>query len=356
MSAQEGRLHFLDGARAIAVALVLLGHINESFFVLFPDADLQKTIAFMLLWNLDLGKIGVTLFFIISGYLIPFAVDTENKNYLKLYFTRRLLRIYPLFILSIPLGLYLEQHLSGKDVSWLDFPLNLLLIPNFFERPFAMGLYWTLQIELCFYLAVGILLLDKNFFRSSWGIPAMFIVLTLAAELLRAINRETSTFALAELAKIAGMLAFMLFGSFLRKISDRSESMPERWIFGIFFTYLCVYLPLKLALSSVPSEAPLLSSLSQVIAIITFCLLKKFPSATTWIRPIGTISYSVYLVHGIVIHYFLVFGFRLGASIFDASSVLHYFMYAITISILTLALSTFTFRTIEKPFMNIGRS
>lgn len=355
MNTPEGRLHFLDGARAIAVILVLLGHINESFFTLFPDSDLKNAIAFVFLWNLDLGKIGVTLFFIISGYLIPFAVDITNENYLKIYIKRRFLRIYPLFVLSIPFGLYLEQHLSGRDVSWLDFPLNLLLIPNFFERPFAMGLYWTLQIELCFYIVVGIFLLNKNFFRSSWGIPTVFIVFTLIAELLRAINRETPTFELAELAKITGTLAFMLFGSFLRKVTEKNESTPERWVFGIFLIYLCVYLPLKLAMFSVPSDAPLLSSLSQMIAIITFCLLKKFPWTTFWIRPIGKISYSVYLVHGIVIHCFLVFGFKLGVPVSDASSGLHFLVYMVAIAILTIALSAGIFRAVEKPFIDMGK-
>lgn len=354
MTEPEGRLYFLDGARAIAVILVLFAHINESFSVLFPELGLKNTTAFVFLWNLDLGKIGVFLFFIISGYLIPFAVDLKQEHYLKAFAKRRILRIFPLFILSIPFGLYLEQYLSGKSLTWMDLPLNLMMVPNFFERPFAMGLYWTLQIELWFYVFVGILLLRKHFFHSSWGIPIVFVVLSIIAEVLRGANRDINSFELAEFAKIIGILAFMFVGSLLRKVFERNESRLEMWILGIYVIYLCGYLPLKIALHVPSSEGPLLSSLSPALAILTFCCLKTFPNLTNSIKSIGKVSYSIYLVHGLVINYFLVFGFKWQISEPNEEILLPYVAYSLTVCALTFALSAATYRAVERPFINIG--
>src|SRR5436189_508497 len=93
------RQHYpaLDGVRGIAILLVVFFHnfrfLNYFFF----------------------GWLGVDLFFVLSGFLITdILLQTVNKpRFLQKFYTRRVLRIFPLFYLAIIVCLYILPRIQS---------------------------------------------------------------------------------------------------------------------------------------------------------------------------------------------------------------------------------------------------
>lgn len=131
----------LDGVRAVAIILVMLFHYRST---------------------LELGWIGVQLFFVLSGFLITSILVDEKKYsigfYLKRFYWRRSLRIFPLYYLYIALVglLYLVSHIPENYLQHLPFLLSYtfnfipLLQPLEFDVAFTH--FWSLAVEEQFYL------------------------------------------------------------------------------------------------------------------------------------------------------------------------------------------------------------
>jgi len=145
IQAISARRHYpaLDGLRGIAILLVVIYHnfgfVNYFFF----------------------GWLGVDLFFVISGFLITnILLDTvANRNYLKNFYSRRILRIFPLYYLSFLICLIIIEsfNLDGteyyvKNQLWFwTYLQNWLFI---FKLPSDNLLvhFWSLAVEEQFYL------------------------------------------------------------------------------------------------------------------------------------------------------------------------------------------------------------
>ncbi|HEX2188745.1 MAG TPA: acyltransferase, partial [Longimicrobiaceae bacterium] len=135
----------LDGLRAVAVGLVLVHHFGgpASGFV-------------------DLGSIGVHLFFVISGFLITgkllagrdavAAGRTTRAGVLRDYYWRRALRILPIYLLVIAVGAAVGMPNVRADWPWLlTFTGNLRTAQTGHFLGF-LAPTWTLNIEEQYYL------------------------------------------------------------------------------------------------------------------------------------------------------------------------------------------------------------
>ncbi len=157
---QDKTIHFsgLNGIRAIAAISVVITHVTIALkefgldpyiFGAFNDGKPKGFI---------LGGYGVSIFFVLSGFLITYLLKSEKDVYsinIKKFYIRRILRIWPLYYLYIAIVL-LVIILSG-----LYFNASSLLLYTFFaanipfilaaEIPF-IGHYWSLGVEEQFYL------------------------------------------------------------------------------------------------------------------------------------------------------------------------------------------------------------
>lgn len=134
----------INGLRAIAAIAVLLSHVTGNWGVF------------------KLGWIGVDMFFVISGFLITKILleNREAKNYFKAFYSRRAIRILPIyFIVVFPLVVF---HL-WRDIVPVYVPLSYLI---YFQNSFIMnygwlqglGHTWTLAIEEQFYIFFPVVL------------------------------------------------------------------------------------------------------------------------------------------------------------------------------------------------------
>lgn len=121
------------------------------------------------------GWLGVEVFFVISGFVIPLALLREQyslSNY-KTFLLKRLTRLYPPYLASVALGfallatysIYKGQPRVSLDPN--DLLLHLGLLNDLFGRPWLNSIYWSLAIEIQFYLMIG-LFFPLLFSSESW--------------------------------------------------------------------------------------------------------------------------------------------------------------------------------------------
>jgi peptidoglycan/LPS O-acetylase OafA/YrhL len=168
------RVPVLDGIRGIAILLVLWFHF-------MPDIAIPLRALEWLRKSATGGWIGVELFFVLSGFLITgILLDTKTSpNFLKNFYGRRVLRIFPLYYASLLITLLLFPKLgivSSYDVASLDragpwlwsYCANigwfLQAAPRIsWPAPFPdLRHFWSLAIEEHFYLAWPLIVVVTN--------------------------------------------------------------------------------------------------------------------------------------------------------------------------------------------------
>lgn len=134
------RIGVLDGWRAVSIALVLGAHLLP----LGPKAWLL---------NEAVAATGMALFFILSGFLITsFLLDRPDP---KAFLVRRALRILPLAWVGMAVGLWMD---GARPEAWAAHLLFFANLPPFWLGA-ATSPFWSLCVEIHFYLAVALLVL-----------------------------------------------------------------------------------------------------------------------------------------------------------------------------------------------------
>ena len=97
------------------------------------------------------GKLGVYLFFMISGFVIYFSLHKGLKEYV----IGRFLRLYPLFWICITLT-YLVTLFYGNNLSLDRYLIGLAMFNDGKIAQLIDGSYWTLTFELLFYFYIAV--------------------------------------------------------------------------------------------------------------------------------------------------------------------------------------------------------
>src|SRR5690625_4174458 len=103
------------------------------------------------------GAVGPELFFIISGFVILMTAWGRSARY---YVASRVSRIFPAYWAAVLLTglLLLEVWPSGKNIGVGQWLLNLTMVQDLFDVRHIDSVYWTLWVELRFYLLILVLL------------------------------------------------------------------------------------------------------------------------------------------------------------------------------------------------------
>ncbi|MBP6948921.1 MAG: acyltransferase [Candidatus Pacebacteria bacterium] len=109
------------------------------------------------------GKLGVYLFFIISGFVIYFSLKKGTKEYV----VGRFLRLYPLFWISCTLT-YLVTIFYGNNLPLKNYFVSMLLFNDGKIASMIDGSYWTLTFEFLFYVYIGIFVWFFSTKRLEW--------------------------------------------------------------------------------------------------------------------------------------------------------------------------------------------
>lgn len=306
----------LHGLRGLAALAVLLYHWEGSFPGL-SDALKQAPFAgttWDLLWPVRLGWTGVNWFFVLSGFLLagnlwhtPMTVPVVVQ-----FWQRRLLRIYPGVWLQLGVLLLFLQAAGllrnfspgqaiGNALLWLS-PLQGGVPPY-------NGVYWTLPLELSFYLALPLLLVLLR----RTGLAA-FLAVALAVSLtwrlgIAWLHHAGSAHAISLMFirnVLPGMLFVFAIGMAINPLRHRLQLRGRSgWLLALFAIQLgLMYASTAYQGVALQDDAFLLvyDLVLAVVIAATIALLLDPPAWMAWLssRPLvwlGEVSYGVYLWH-----------------------------------------------------------
>lgn len=148
------RIHELDALRGIAACSVLVYHYVWRYDLLFGHAFPVGSLV-------TVGRLGVPLFFVISGFVIYW---TLNRTPHALDFAvARFSRLYPAYWAAVVVtyAAVLVCGLPGREVTAVEAMINLSMLQEFLFVEHVDGVYWTLTIELVFYFWILVLFLSR---------------------------------------------------------------------------------------------------------------------------------------------------------------------------------------------------
>ncbi|HYW52223.1 MAG TPA: acyltransferase [Gemmatimonadaceae bacterium] len=155
MSSQPSRSYGIDLLRGVACLAVVFFHYVSRGPMMgwMPSSPLP-----MLEPLARYGFLGVHLFFMISGYVILMSALGRTP---RAFVASRVSRLYPALWAAATLTM-LTVLLRGDSrflVSWTDWAWNMTLIPQYVGSPYIDGAYWSLAVELQFYILVWLALM-----------------------------------------------------------------------------------------------------------------------------------------------------------------------------------------------------
>lgn len=358
----NGRNHilFLDGVRGFAALVVYMSHAGEKGMYLPGEFTTG-----------GIGKGGVYLFFVLSAYLITTILlrgreKLSQPTYLARFFSRRFLRVYPLFFLYVLCALIstpLAQRIFGHTEFAVPFPLDFMGALEHFALLRGDGVSWSIPVEMKYYLVSPIIAAALIFAGRRFGIGLTLVLATpiilLASWAIGGLDFiETPTDKSADL--ITYLPAFLIGAvlAFYRHETDKLSAASSRslsqnalgWLaaLGLIAMTPSIYAWLtqtEILLSRFYDSVLLYSVLWALVinAIFSGNAILRWFFTLSHLRFLGLVSFSFYLSHPV----FLELSVRgIGPYSHIAAILVGYFA--------TLAFSYGTYRLIEKPILEGG--
>ena len=158
------RLAFADGLRGLAAFWVVLYHASEGGHLTQLKAALPQAVADLVF---NFGHLGVPVFFVLSGFVMAFTVQSEtvDRAFAFRFVLRRLVRLTPPYWTSIALvvGLLAVKaralHTGAAQPDAGVVLANATYLQGLLDLPPLNYVYWTLGVEVQFYLAFALLML-----------------------------------------------------------------------------------------------------------------------------------------------------------------------------------------------------
>lgn len=344
-----GRLRHIDALRAIAALLVVCLHVTQSYAGIGPAGQTPGRWMAELTQGLDVGRVGVVLFFLISGYVIPSSLHPDRPAPYATFAIRRFFRIYPAYWLSIPFCAFATWWLWGLPFTAADFLVNLTLLQDVFGFRPASGVYWTLLVELVFYLLCIVLSI-----AGSLGVP---LRIALLAGVLAAAH-ASGAFALwlevplnRALVFLPLHLSLMLCGTLLRLHADGKQlPVRMRWLLPALLSFYLVLFPLAAAWARGPVNNYVVST---ALGLLLFLAGSRLPRlGTRWLAWLGGISYSIYLFH--VPAYMPLYWWLTRQPTDSWWRAQHIGVYLVLSVVVTLVVAACVQRLVERPGIRLG--
>ncbi|MPS48372.1 acyltransferase family protein [Methylobacillus sp.] len=156
------RIVFLDALRGMAAFSVLIYHLQNYFINSSHKAEYETSVVSfskLLLNNINLGLFGVVLFFLISGFIIPQTLNSRTTVFK--FSINRFFRLYPAFWASILITIIVGPMVGAGEFSGIQILANATMVPKIFGQDLINGIYWTLFVELIFYVICAAMFVGK---------------------------------------------------------------------------------------------------------------------------------------------------------------------------------------------------
>lgn len=291
------RLYALDSMKFLAFLAIYLHHLN---------------------YTPDFGTLSVTFFFVVAGFIMAFTHGREEIDYRK-YFSRRLLRIYPVYLLTFIAAIPIMQMTHFE--TNIKFSLaNILLLQCYFPigiQVFAYnGVAWFIADLMLFWAVTPFILaaLHRVIGKTDVLMFLGFVLFTVGVAISYVLrdNMEAYSFGwwliyispyFRIIDYLIGLLAGLIF------VTIQKEIVRGKALFSVlevtalvllvatYFSSFFGYVSLKYDLYYVPAF---------VIIIFVFAFQSGIFSSLLSFRPLvhlGNINYPIYMIHQLMITY-----------------------------------------------------
>jgi peptidoglycan/LPS O-acetylase OafA/YrhL len=376
---KEQKTYFpdLDSLRTLAFLAVFVNH--ATFSIGYKSSNVfARVFSHKYLSN---GDLGVSFFFVLSGFLITWLLMEEKldkgKISIKNFYMRRVVRIWPVYFLVVILCLLvvpsLQQYISGpfpmrigidklNPYLYLTFLGNYDFIFNGITNS-LIAVLWSVSIEEQFYLVWPLII---AFVPTRFLVPS-FIIIIIAALSYRLFYSEGIATLIKHhtLSCSADLTVGALAAAMCRKDSFRKkvQELPRYvllLVYALGITLFCFRFSLSLNKEyelQIHSLMPFAFALFFAFVIVeqNFAARSFFKAGKIKIlRRGGKYSYSMYCYHMLVFFLVLFFiqlsGFRvMGFNKYE------YGITVICALVITIMLSMISFRYFETPFLRLKR-
>jgi peptidoglycan/LPS O-acetylase OafA/YrhL len=338
------RIAFAHLLRGIAAASVVVFHFGYLIWlrpdlvgqlISFPSLNiLIARASFASLPNFGLflfwGHFGVALFFLISGFIIPFSLMSLSRAG---FATGRALRLWPTYLVGLSVAVAcvaLNAQLSGRifPYSPIEVFTNALIIPRWPSLTRSIdGIVWSLEIEIFFYgfcilAATWLRLLDRRVFLFAIAaIPAAYAASIAGPHL---IPTSMLLFSLSHWASVMPTYVCFLLCGTAYYYNHRGRLSLTETLAVQGFLFLCFAIGLRIGLLAVSDWSMIVCYfLAYVAFAIAYSSREWVAALPMWVTtPLGLladISYPIYTVHGVLgytlIGHLLAFGAPSGVAV-----------------------------------------
>ncbi len=358
----------LDGIRFIAVGMVLFDHW------MVGRAD-----------GLALGALGVTIFFVLSGFLITrILLSSKDKlvnlpngglgKYLKTFYIRRTIRIFPIYYLTLFILYLINEPPVRRTIGWLALYATNIYMARHLSWMGTVDHLWSLAVEEQVYLIFPLLL----FFVPRRWIPPTAVLMIIGSVGLRYFffRKHIPWFigyvSMPTCLDSFGLGMLMAYSWLYRREWFNRLFQSSTWVIISLLGFLAVVaLTNWIAQTSTVGYHNVMADVWErfVASLFGFFLIGRavigFKGPIKWLleNPVsqymGRISYGLYLFHNFVFNVFHTkpthFTVRAWGRLSELMPFLnssYFFQFSFYLA-LTIALATLSWFLIEKPINNL---
>jgi peptidoglycan/LPS O-acetylase OafA/YrhL len=324
LAATRGRITVLDALRGVAALGVVIFHVWGANDGVVRDDWFAEIAA----W----GWLGVPVFFVLSGYVIPLSTQAtpSTPSAAARFFARRYVRVgVPLIAASVLSWLpwwfsfHFVSAFQGVAPPALSFGMvacHFTATCEFFGEKWLNGVFWTLSIELQFYLIWTCVIALRPYARARVAVLGIIAAIAVA--------RYPSH------VYFLHFTALFALGGWVWYVQSRELSRSIAAV-GMLALSLCIAWTV-----GVPD------ALAGLATVLVIGYGKRAPRALVWL---GAISYSVYLLHLLValrVH-------NIGARFVDPQAMRHLIDWTAVVA--SVAVAWVFWRLVEVPALALSK-
>lgn len=342
------KLLFVDCLRGFAILGVLLVHCGQVIQLPYFLASIANQ-----------GQTGVQLFFIASAFTIFLSYENRSlkgeNNVVINFFIRRFFRIAPMFYVTMIVYLVINIALSkhSNEATFPNIFTHLLFIngwfPDYINTIIPGG--WSVAVEMMFYLLVPL----SYKYISTYNRAIVFSAITILLSLLQNIvfaNFYDKNFIYFWLPNQLSIFSFGFIFYYLFKRKVKTIKFPV----ALSMLSMLGMITLSQFTSYVVNINHILYGLIFTVFAYSLSLQEKSIFVNNVIGYIGKISYSIYLVHFLILK---AIGFIFKHFLNTDNPIyatLEFIIFYFTVVICAVAISSLSYKYVEKIGMSKGNS
>ncbi len=280
------RRTWLDALRGLAALSVVVAHGSQLF------VGLESLAPFVL------GSVAVNVFFVVNGFVVPFSLSQAEASWR--FAVRRMCRLFPLYLCCLAAAVILRSlgllpvSAFVPRITMHRLVTNLTMLQWFFDSRSIISVAWTLSYEVVFYALLIALLLLRLYRRTS--LMSLVLIGSVFAQI--GVSRVAPDVGKAwgSLLSMPGIMAIMWCGTIASRVvkGDIDRRRARLQVVALMSADVVSLLVQHQA------SYEMLSLIGAILAVSYLCRVHWQP-APALLQWLGRISYSVYLIHGMVI-------------------------------------------------------